>query len=141
MRLYRIWRKHKSSNLDLCKSLKRNKNTIIKRNPGQFAFFRFKSKAVGFEEHPFTISSETQTIFMSITVKKSGDYTAQLSNIIVGDSLYFDGPYGVFSPIDNGSNYVFIAGGIGITPFISILKSFSFLQKTAVKSPEGVLRD
>ncbi|OHD38877.1 MAG: hypothetical protein A2015_06605 [Spirochaetes bacterium GWF1_31_7] len=131
MRLYRIWRKHKSSNLDLCKSLKRNKNTIIKRNPGQFAFFRFKSKAVGFEEHPFTISSETQTIFMSITVKKSGDYTAQLSNIIVGDSLYFDGPYGVFSPIDNGSNYVFIAGGIGITPFISILKSFS---KSVIRS-------
>ncbi len=112
-------------------SFKKNNAAMLKRKPGQFAFFRFKSKAVSFEEHPFTISSDSQSIEMSITIKKSGDYTAQLSDIIPGDIVYCDGPYGVFSPKDNGGNYVFIAGGIGITPFISILKSFS---KSAINS-------
>lgn len=43
-----------------------------------------------------------------------------------GQRAYLDGPYGVFSVDRNlASSYVFIAGGIGITPIMSMLRTLA----------------
>ncbi len=97
------------------------KGRAINHNPGQFAFFRFLDRFPGPEEHPFTISDAENP---AITAKALGDFTAKLPDVKEGARVRIDGPYGVFSyrSIPKDRPLVFIAGGIGITPFLSMLR-------------------
>ncbi len=88
--------------------------------PGQFAYLRIRSKECGFEEHPFTISSAPGNP-VTFTIKNLGDYTSKLKNVSGGTEVLLDGPYGTFTPRLTEKPLLFIAGGIGITPFLSIL--------------------
>jgi predicted ferric reductase len=75
------------------------------------------------ESHPFTISSSPTRDELSISVKSVGDFTSTIRNTSTSDLAYIDKPYGVFSFLNyDAKNLVFIAGGIGITPFISMLR-------------------
>lgn len=90
---------------------------------GQFAFFSFPDSGLGGEEHPFTISSAPHEEHLSFTAKKLGDFTARLGDLKEGMAVKIDGPYGVFSiPPSSDKSFLFLAGGIGITPFLSMLK-------------------
>ncbi|MEM6997999.1 MAG: ferric reductase-like transmembrane domain-containing protein [Patescibacteria group bacterium] len=88
----------------------------ISSRPGQYLYLR-----TGFisEEHPFSVvSNDPKTGKISIATKVFGPYTQKLTTLSVGDSVYLDGAYGTFTcEIDNRPT-VFIAGGIGITPFV-----------------------
>ena len=94
--------------------------------PGQFAFLRFYSDKLGAEEHPFTISSpSTRPKSHVFTIKESGDFTDGLGRLEKGDKAAVDGPWGLFSHLAwTGENQelVFIAGGVGITPMLSMLR-------------------
>ncbi|MGZ6346091.1 MAG: hypothetical protein ACXWNC_00775, partial [Anaerolineales bacterium] len=73
--------------------------------------------------HPFTISSSPTSGDLSVSVKAVGDFTATVKDTTSADEAYVDMPYGVFSFLNyDAPNLVFIAGGIGITPFISMLR-------------------
>jgi predicted ferric reductase len=99
------------------------KGKTFKYNPGQFMFIQLKRNGRLSSAHPFTISSSPTRENLSITPKKLGDFTATIRDTAVGDSAYIDGPYGVFSFVQHDyGEMVFIAGGIGITPFISMLR-------------------
>jgi predicted ferric reductase len=93
-------------------------------NPGQFAFFSFLSDEVSSESHPFSISSSSTDSHLKITVKNLGDYTSSIKNLKLNDEVFIDGPYGDFSykKVKN-KNQIWIAGGIGITPFFSMAQS------------------
>jgi predicted ferric reductase len=91
-------------------------------NPGQFAFLHFHSDKLPHEEHPFTISSSPTEEFLTFSIKESGDFTSQIKNIVNGDTILFEGPFGVFSNIGMKGPFIFIAGGIGITPIRSMIK-------------------
>jgi predicted ferric reductase len=97
----------------------------LKYKAGQFAFFRFLSGETGFGEHPFTISSSPSAEALSLTAKALGDFTAKLGALKENTRCLVDGPYGLFYPKPNGANLLFVAGGIGITPFLSILRDFA----------------
>ena len=90
---------------------------------GQFAFFTFPSAGKK-EQHPFTISSHPYDERLRITVKGLGDYTEVLgTKLEVGDSATVEGPYGHFSSsYIKERDQIWIAGGIGITPFLSLAK-------------------
>lgn len=88
---------------------------------GQFCYLRIWSKRCGIEEHPFTISSAPGSAALELTIKTLGDYTARLGGVEPGALAFIDGPYGRFTPAPNQGPLLFIAGGIGITPFLSIL--------------------
>ena len=95
-------------------------------NSGQFAFFKFLSLGISRESHPFSISSSDDEKNLKITVKNLGDYTSSLKNLKIGDIVLIDGPYGYFSYKNIPSkNQIWIAGGIGITPFCSMAKSLT----------------
>jgi len=91
--------------------------------PGQFMIVRLARGGNVSESHPFTISSSPTRDKLSISVKSVGDFTSTIGDTKVSDSAYIDAPYGRFSFLNHDSqNLVFIAGGIGITPFMSMLR-------------------
>jgi predicted ferric reductase len=99
-------------------------NEKIHFTSGQFAFFTFLSEGITSESHPFSISSGSNENNLKITVKNLGDYTGLLKDLRLNDGVLVDGPYGNFSyKKTQNKNQIWIAGGIGITPFISMAKS------------------
>lgn len=96
----------------------------IKYLAGQFVFVSFKSKFISNETHPFSISSCPEEETLKITVKKLGNYTGQMHLLHKGDLAYLEGPFGFFSVERFPNEYqLWIAGGIGITPFLSMAQS------------------
>jgi len=98
---------------------------VFDYQPGQFLYTRIKNNEIPQDEHPFTISSSPlQKGYVSITAKQLGDFTGKLDSAKVGDSAYIDGAFGAFSYLKRPANkkICFIAGGIGITPFLSMLR-------------------
>lgn len=87
---------------------------------GQFGFFSFN----GEEEHPFSYSSSPGEENLEIIVKATGDYTEKMcAEFSPGVTFAHTGPYGQFViSREDEKEHIFVAGGIGITPFISILK-------------------
>lgn len=91
---------------------------------GQFAFFNFISDVVDTESHPFSISSSDKENVLKIVFKNLGDYTSNLMNLKTGDKVLIDGPYGHFSyKKAENKNQIWIAGGIGITPFLGMAET------------------
>ncbi len=91
---------------------------------GQFAFLNFK---FAYEPHPFTIATYNNDNLLKFYIKESGDWTNKLfDNIKEGDTVKVEGPYGGFTFNDDKfNNQLWIAGGIGITPFIAELEYLS----------------
>ncbi len=91
--------------------------------PGQFMYLRLVRDGKVSSSHPFTISSSPTGELLAVTPKEQGDFTATVKYTKPGDQALVDAPYGVFSFLNyNCEKIVFIAGGIGITPFISMLR-------------------
>ncbi len=103
-----------------------NESDYFEFNPGQFHFIKFSGcQNLPAEEHPFTISSSpTQKSHLTSTIKASGDFTRQMGKLHKGEKVKVIGPYGKFSFLETPSDapIVFIAGGIGVTPIMSMLR-------------------
>jgi len=93
---------------------------------GQYIFIGFKGKNISTETHPFSISSGIFDEKLKIVVKSFGKYTTQLQNLKAGSKAIIEGPFGIFSYLNTkNKNQVWIAGGVGITPFLSMAKSLT----------------
>lgn len=95
--------------------------------PGQFAWICTRQSPFALAEHPFSFSSSVDDCpQLEFTIKQLGDYSSTIKDLKPGESVYVDGPYGVFS-IDqyDAPGYGFIAGGIGIAPIISMLRTMA----------------
>ena len=93
--------------------------------PGQFQFLRLHGSEVPSEEHPFTTaSSPARPDRISVTIKESGDYTSGIVRARPGDLATVHGPFGRFSHVlhPGEEDRVFVAGGVGITPLMSMLR-------------------
>lgn len=91
--------------------------------PGQFAFLEIQGKTWN-EPHPFTISSATSDDNLRFTLKVLGDWTRKIrDDLEAGGEVIIRGPYGRFNSAKAGNKQVWVAGGIGITPFLSKLRS------------------
>ena len=91
---------------------------------GQFAYVTFDQTE---GQHPFTISSawhnDGHLFFM---IKGGGDYTNTLpAQLKVGQVCTVEGPYGRFVFNSDVPRQVWVAGGIGITPFIARMKALA----------------
>ncbi len=76
---------------------------------------------------------EAKTAF-EIAVKIDGDFTKRLEKLAVGDEVVAQGPYGVFTLKPGQAPLVIFAGGVGFTPFRSMIRSL-----VAVKDPRPVV--
>lgn len=104
---------------------------------GQFVFLTFLDPGLPREAHPFTIASgPSPSGTMRFLIRQCGDFTARLSQLRPGTNVLVEGPFGVFSPFFHNTTtpprpMVFLAGGIGITPFLAILDALSRNQDSA----------
>lgn len=89
---------------------------------GQFAWLTINDNPFSLQQHPFSMTSSTESATLSFTAKVTGDFTATWKDIKKGDSVFLEGPFGSFTPIA-GKNLFLIMGGIGITPGISMLRT------------------
>jgi predicted ferric reductase len=92
--------------------------------PGQFVFVSFAGDAVSDDAHPFSIASPPHGETLDIVVKALGDYTTALIHLRRGTAAKLEGPYGAFSYLNvDSTQQIWIAGGIGVTPFLSMARS------------------
>lgn len=96
----------------------------LQYRPGQFAFLSVQDKAIGNEDHPFSISSSPTDRFLRFSIKITGDYTLQLTQLRPKTEILVWGPYGNFGEkLYSPGNIVMVAGGIGISPFLGMVRS------------------
>ena len=91
---------------------------------GQFAFVTFHTTEGA---HPFTIASPwTGDGNIGFRVKALGDYTSTLAHRLqVGSVVQVEGPYGQFTFEGTRPRQIWVAGGIGITPFIARMQALA----------------
>jgi len=104
--------------------LRAKKHSIPKQRAGQFLFVRFPNEKMLNESHPFTISSAPHEDMLRVTVKASGDFTRALfTHLQPGMDALVEGAYGMFDYKTGGEKQIWIAGGIGLTPFLSFIRA------------------
>jgi predicted ferric reductase len=94
---------------------------------GQFAWLTAQRSPFSWQENPFSfITSAEEREQVEFMIKQLGDFTQSIGELMPGDTVYVDGPFGSFDIEDHKApGYVTIAGGIGITPTISILRTMA----------------
>ncbi len=98
---------------------------------GQFAFLTADRRE---GPHPFTVSgADDGTGRVQFSIKALGDYTRRLQRSLkVGQQVLIEGPYGCFDyQRDDGRPQIWVAAGIGVTPFISWMESLQTDPDTA----------
>lgn len=98
---------------------------VFSFKPGQYAILMIRDERGKLtSEHAFSIaSSPTEQRYLQFGIKILGNFTQRLSKMTKGAEVYIYGPYGDFT-FDQSryNNAVYIAGGVGITPFMSIFR-------------------
>lgn len=95
---------------------------------GQFAWLSMGSSPFAGKEHPFSFSgSAVRSPRLEFTIKELGDFTRTIKDFAPGTIAYVDGPHGVFTPDlhSKAPGFVLIAGGVGIAPVMSMLRTFA----------------
>ena len=105
----------------------------FKYKPGQFlhlALSEYVPSAAWPESRCFSMQSSPDKDTLSITFSVKGEFTKRLADVIqIGRIMNLKLPYGdLFIQKHRKENAVFIAGGTGITPFLSLFGSSSFSQ-------------
>jgi len=95
--------------------------------PGQFAWLTVDRSPFAIREHPFSMTSSAEASgSLCFTIKELGDFTATIKDLEPGTRVYVDGPHGEFSINQHDApGYVFLAGGIGCAPMISMLRTMA----------------
>ena len=100
-------------------------------NPGQFlhlALDEYDGIGQWPESRCFSMQSNTNDETIKITFSVKGNYTKRMAlELREGKEVWLKLPYGdLFTQPHNKANTVFIAGGTGITPFLSLFTHQSF---------------
>jgi len=95
--------------------------------PGQFGWLTVWGSPFKITGHPFSFSSSAALTGgrVEMTIRNLGDFTSTIPTIPVGKRVYLDGPYGAFTVGNPADMHVLICGGIGITPMMSIIRTFA----------------
>jgi ferredoxin-NADP reductase/DMSO/TMAO reductase YedYZ heme-binding membrane subunit len=88
----------------------------LRAEPGQFFRWRFLTRELAWQSHPYSLSAMPRTDLIRITVKARGDHSDSMAALQPGTKVIAEGPYGAFTPSLSSRRVLLIAGGVGITP-------------------------
>jgi len=96
-------------------------------NPGQFAWLTLWGSPFRITGHPFSFSSSAAAADGRVTmsIRSLGDFTGAIHRTPVGQRVYLDGPYGAFTIGAPADMHVLIAGGVGVTPMMSMIRTLA----------------
>ena len=96
-------------------------------SPGQFGWLTVWGSPFKITGHPFSFSSSATAKEgrIEMSIRNLGDFTKEIHNVPVGKRVYLDGPYGAFTIGNPADMHVLIAGGVGITPMISMIRTLA----------------
>jgi predicted ferric reductase len=90
---------------------------------GQFFKFRFLTRELWWQVHPFSLSAAPNGRYLRITVKQVGDFTRSLTGLRPGTAVIVEGPHGIFTSVRRRRpRALLIAGGIGIAPLRALIE-------------------
>lgn len=91
---------------------------------GQFVWLTLDRSPFSIREHPFSIcSAPSDRTRLAFAIKEAGDFTDRIGTIAVGAPAFVDGPHGGLVLAGRSAcGIVFIAGGVGVAPILSMLR-------------------
>ncbi len=109
---------------DYTKSFVLEKPKGFEYEPGQHGYIELSPN----NGKPFSLvsSPHEKAVEFATIIRDKSKWKQELNRKKVGDELILSGPYGMFKYEDSETDIAFIAGGIGITPFIGILRYLNF---------------
>ena len=112
---------------------------------GQFAHWRFLTRGLWWQAHPYSISGILDDGRLRITVRAVGDHSHALRRLAPGTRVLMEGPYGAFTAQarEAGRPVALVAAGVGITPIRALLEDLAPDSMPAVvyraRDPDGLI--
>ena len=96
-------------------------------SPGQFGWLTLRGSPFKITGHPFSFSSSAAAADgrVEMSIRNLGDFTSEIYKVPVGQRVYIDGPYGAFTIGNPADMHVLIAGGVGVTPMMSMIRTLA----------------
>ena len=96
-------------------------------SPGQFGWLTLWGSPFKITGHPFSFSSSAEAADgrVEMSIRSLGDFTSVIPALPVGQRVYLDGPYGAFTIGSPADMHVLIAGGVGVTPMMSMIRTLA----------------
>jgi predicted ferric reductase len=90
---------------------------------GQFFLWRFLTRELWWQAHPFSLSALPRPPYLRVTIKATGDASRMVARLRPGTPVAIEGPYGAFTDHARMSDGVLLVGaGVGITPLRALLE-------------------
>jgi len=90
---------------------------------GQFFHWRFLTRELWWQAHPYSLSALPQPPYVRVTIKGLGDQGQAIRRLRPGTRIAIEGPYGAFTHHARVSDRVLLIGaGVGVTPLRALLE-------------------
>lgn len=90
---------------------------------GQFFMWRFLTRGLWWQAHPYSLSALPQPPYIRVTIKELGDQGRAIRRLRPGTRVAIEGPYGAFTHHARTTDRVVLIGaGVGITPLRALLE-------------------
>ncbi|MEM0201274.1 MAG: FAD-binding oxidoreductase [Candidatus Micrarchaeaceae archaeon] len=113
--------------------------TSIDFVPGMFAMVEYRNESTGEKiSRAFSIANSPPTNTLEFLISMiHGKFTSKLDTAKINDRYYISAPYGQFKfDIKNENKLLFLAGGTGIAPFMSMIRQ---MESTKTKTDCKIL--
>jgi predicted ferric reductase len=97
-----------------------NRFTELGAEPGQFFRWRFLTRELWWQSHPYSLSAMPSDDLMRVTVGDPGDDIRALKP---GTRVLAEGPFGAFTSVRTNRPVLLLAGGVGIAPLRAMFAS------------------
>ncbi len=108
---------------------------VVAAAPGQYVLVSFHSGDLyrGCREyHPFTVSGADERGVLRIAVKACGDCSRRIQGMKPGTPARIQGPFGDLHAEPSAAPELWVAGGMGLTPFLALLRSGRLASATTL---------